>query len=175
MSEKVILVNENDEWLGLADKMEAHTSGLLHRAFSVFILNDKNEMLIHKRALHKYHSGGLWSNACCSHPRYGESTLSAAKRRLNEELGIQKCQLKKLFTHHYKLEVDNELTEHEYDHIFMGKYNSDVNINTDEVADYKFVPIDELQQLIQKEPHSFSVWFKALLPTFLDYISARAA
>lgn len=174
MDGKVILVNEKDEKIGLADKMQAHTFGLLHRAFSVFVLNNKNEMLIHKRALSKYHSGGLWTNACCSHPKDGETTLAAAHRRLKEELGID-CEIKELFTHLYKLEVDNKLTEHEYDHVYIGKFSNEIQANPEEVAEYKYIPINDLLKWIEKEPTIFTAWFRALLPIFLHHLPHSSA
>ena len=132
--EEVILVNEADEQIGVMEKMEAHEKGLLHRAFSVFIFNDKGEMLLQQRALNKYHSGGLWTNACCSHPRPGEDTLQAAKRRLMEEMGIEtSLTLKNSFT--YKTAFENGLTEHEFDHIFIGTFNQEPkNTNTSGTA-----------------------------------------
>src|ERR1043165_7585171 len=119
--EKVILVNERDEETGEMEKMEAHRKGILHRAFSVFIFNNKNEMLLQQRALHKYHSGGLWTNTCCSHPRPGEETLSAAKRRLVEELNVD-ATIQWSFDFIYEANFDNGLYEHEYDHVFIGIY-----------------------------------------------------
>src|SRR5258705_9255778 len=128
MKEEVILVNENDEQVGVMEKMEAHQKGLLHRAFSVFIFNEKGQMLLQQRAATKYHSGGKWSNACCSHPRPGEELEAAAKRRLREELGIGTT-LKKIFEFSYKVEFENGLTENELDHVFAGQYGGKINLN----------------------------------------------
>ncbi|MCB0697118.1 MAG: isopentenyl-diphosphate Delta-isomerase, partial [Chitinophagaceae bacterium] len=149
--EKVILVNEQDEWMGLADKMQAHKDGLLHRAFSVFVFNSNNELLIQQRADHKYHSPGLWSNTCCSHPRKGESTYAAAHRRLKEELGFD-CDIEKAFAFRYKADVGNGLIENEYDHIYTGYTDKVPNINPDEVKDYEFVPVNTLLQRVEEDP-----------------------
>lgn len=169
-NESVILVNEKDEWMGLADKIQAHKQGLLHRAFSVFIFNDNKEMLLQKRAAGKYHSGSLWTNACCSHPREGESTFYAAHRRMMEEMGFD-CTIEKLFTYQYKLDVGDGLTEHEFDHIYTGTYNGVIKFNTAEVEEYKYVSIDELLEWIEREPEAFTMWFKTLLPVYLQHIA----
>ena len=159
----VILVNEKDEWIGTCEKLEAHKSGQLHRAFSIFIFNQKGEMLLHKRALNKYHSGGLWTNACCSHPMPGESTLQAAHRRLKEALGFD-CPLQNLFTLRYKSSVGNDLIENEYDHIYKGIYDGSIHANEEEVMDYEFVALDELKNRINSAPHEFTEWFKLAIP-----------
>lgn len=172
-SNAVILVNERDEWLGLADKMQAHKTGLLHRAFSVFVLNDKNEMLIQRRAEDKYHSPGLWSNACCSHPRAGESTMAAAHRRMQEELGIE-CVIEEIFTYRYKADVGNGLIENEYDHIYIGTSNSVPTLNPEEVSDYQYISIDKLSEWMQAEPESFTAWFRLLLPQLIKHLSEHS-
>ena len=136
--EYVILVDENDRETGLMEKQEAHEKGLLHRAFSIFIFNHKNELLLQQRALHKYHSAGLWTNTCCSHPRAGESIEQAAHRRLQEEMGFD-CELYKKTSFIYKAEFENGLTEHEFDHILVGHYDQAIHINPQEVAAYKWV------------------------------------
>lgn len=166
---QVILVNHKDEWIGTMEKMQAHKEGYLHRALSVIIMNDNNEMLIQQRAEGKYHSGSLWSNACCSHPMPGESTIGAAHRRLKEELGFD-CDLDALFTMQYKTEVDNSLTEHEYDHIFIGNYNGPVNINPEEVKDYKYISLTELGTWMKKAPGAFTSWFKLAFPKIISHI-----
>jgi isopentenyl-diphosphate delta-isomerase len=135
--EKIILVNEQDEVTGSMEKMEAHRKGLLHRAFSIFIFNGKGEMLLQQRAFSKYHSAGLWTNACCSHPAPGEDIKDAVSRRLQEEMGF-KTPLKKIFDFIYKAEFDNGLTEFEFDHVFAGEYEGPVKINTEEVNDFYF-------------------------------------
>lgn len=160
--EEVILVNETDEPIGTMEKMLAHQQSKLHRAFSIFIFNDKGEMLIHQRAKEKYHSGSLWTNACCSHPRPGEETILAAERRLNEELRMQ-CPIREVYSFIYKAKLDKGLTEYEYDHVFFGKYSNDLVPNADEVMDWKYVPIDELQQDIVAQPEKYTEWFKIAL------------
>ncbi|MEZ5018430.1 MAG: isopentenyl-diphosphate Delta-isomerase [Flavipsychrobacter sp.] len=165
--EKVICVNEQDEYLGLANKMQAHIDGTLHRAFSVFIMNDSGEMLLQQRAKNKYHSPGLWSNACCSHPRFGESTTAAAHRRMREEMGFD-CSIEKIFTFRYKAEVGQGLIENEYDHIYIGNYSGEIIPNKEEVASYKYVAIDDLYEWMKKEPQLFTAWFKMVLPEFIE-------
>lgn len=167
VEEKVICVNEKDEYLGLANKMQAHVEGLLHRAFSVFIMNDSGEMLLQQRADSKYHSPSLWSNACCSHPRFGESTTAAAHRRLQEEMGFD-CDIEQIFTFRYKADVGGGLIENEYDHIYIGNYNGVVEPNSDEVLSYKYVALDDLQEWLAREPEQFTEWFKILLPEFIE-------
>ncbi|MEX2596553.1 MAG: isopentenyl-diphosphate Delta-isomerase [Salibacteraceae bacterium] len=160
--EKVILVNLADEITGSMEKMEAHEKAMLHRAFSVFIFNDQNEMLIHQRADEKYHSGGLWTNACCSHPRMGETTEEAAHRRLMEEMGFD-CPINEVFSFIYKAKLDQGLTEHEFDHVFFGRFNGNPKPNPEEVKDWKFVKPSDLERHIQQNPHQFTEWFKIAL------------
>ncbi|HXS35149.1 MAG TPA: isopentenyl-diphosphate Delta-isomerase [Flavipsychrobacter sp.] len=171
-ADKIILVNENDESLGTMDKMEAHTQGILHRAFSIFILNDKNELLIQQRVNSKYHSGGLWSNTCCSHPKPLEDTLVAAHRRLQEEMGFD-CELKPLFTFRYKCEVSNELIENEFDHIFLGHYNGPIKINPNEVSNYKFIAKETILDAMQKNPEEFTPWLHIVFPRFIEHLDAK--
>ena len=168
--EKVILVNENDEKIGLMPKMEAHEKALLHRAFSVFIFNDQNELMLQQRAKNKYHSPGLWTNTCCSHQRDGESTVDAGKRRLKEEMGFI-TDLKKTTSFIYKVPFDNGLTEHEYDHILVGNYNEIPNINDDEVASWKWMSLDSVKKDIKDSPEKYSVWFKIIFEKFYKHIS----
>lgn len=160
--EKVILVDESDQAIGLMEKMEAHEKALLHRAFSVFTFNSEGELLIHQRAHEKYHSGGLWTNTCCSHPREGETTHEAATRRLQEEMGFV-CELTEVFSFIYKAELDQGLTEHEFDHVFVGKFNGEPQINPSEVADWKYVRLEDLKNDIAKNPDNYTVWFKIAL------------
>ncbi|MFN3916582.1 MAG: isopentenyl-diphosphate Delta-isomerase [Flavobacteriales bacterium] len=160
--EYVILVDEQDNPLGLMEKMEAHEKGVLHRAFSVFVFNSNREMLLQQRAFGKYHSGGLWTNTCCSHPRNGESAEEAAHRRLQEEMGFD-CALKKVFYFIYKKDLDNHLTEHEFDHVFIGTYDGVPNINPEEVQSYKFVAMSELLQDVKNNGESYTEWFKICL------------
>jgi isopentenyl-diphosphate Delta-isomerase len=157
--EKVILVNENDQAIGTMEKMEAHEKALLHRAFSVFIFNSKNEMLIHQRAFSKYHSGGLWTNACCSHPRENETAEQAAHRRLEEEMGFD-CDIDHQFSFVYKAELDQGLTEHEFDHVFTGIYESEIKPNPEEVAAFKYISISDLKKDLNAHPERYTEWFK---------------
>ena len=159
MIEEVVLVNENDVAIGTMEKLEAHQKGLLHRAFSVFIFNDKNELLLQRRALTKYHSAGLWTNTCCSHPRPNENTLNAANRRLVEEMGIEtELIFKTSFI--YKTKFDNGLTEHEFDHIFFGTSNENPTINAEEVDSFVWMSVEALKQKINLTPNEFTSWFK---------------
>lgn len=164
---EVILVNEADEQVGTMEKIEAHQKALLHRAFSVFIFNSKGEMLLQQRAMEKYHSPGLWTNACCSHPSPGEDTQQAAERRLFEELGF-KISLKKSFSFTYRSVFDNGLTEHEYDHVFTGTYDGDIHPDPKEVMDYQFCSIEEIDQALEKEPKRFTTWFNIAFPLLRD-------
>lgn len=168
---QVILVNNQDQPLGAMDKMEAHEKGLLHRAFSVFIFNGAGEMLLQQRALDKYHSGGLWTNTCCSHPLPGEETATAAKRRLMEEMGFT-TQLEPAFTFIYKTSFDNGLVEHEVDHVFTGKFDGTVQPDTTEVNNYSFQSMPLIKTSIQKEPHLFTSWFKIAFPKLESYLAA---
>jgi len=161
--EKVILVDEQDKPLGLMEKMEAHEKAVLHRAFSVFIFDTQGSMLLHRRALEKYHSGGLWTNACCSHPRDGESTESAAHRRLMEEMGFD-CEIKHRFHFVYKAELDQGLTEYELDHVFTGVYEGPIKANAAEVMDHRYISIQDLLLEIDKSPENYTEWFKIALP-----------
>ena len=169
MKEEVILVNEYDHPLGLMEKMEAHERGILHRAFSVFVINDKNELLLQQRAFSKYHSGGLWTNTCCSHPRNGEENLDAAHRRLQEEMGFD-CELSKLLDFVYRAELDKGLTEHEFDHVFVGKWDGMPQINTEEVASYKWMDVDAVEQDIDSHPDKYTEWFKIIYQKFLNHV-----
>ena len=163
MSEELILVNENDEAIGIMGKMEAHQKSLLHRAFSVFIFNQKGEMLLQQRAINKYHSAGLWTNACCSHPKPGEETKSGALRRLHEELGIS-THLEKIFDFIYKSTFENGLTEFEFDHVFAGVFEGLVIPNPEEVYDYCFMSMDEISASLSVQPKKFSAWFHIAFP-----------
>ena len=157
--EEVVLVDKNDNPLGTMGKMQAHKSGALHRAFSIFIFNSKGEMMIHQRAFSKYHSPGLWTNACCSHPRINETTEEAAHRRLKEEMGFD-CNLKEEFSFLYKADVGDGLIEHEFDHVFFGEFNGKPEINPVEVAEWKFVNHEILKEEIKNNPEEFTEWFK---------------
>ncbi len=163
--ELVILVDENDNQIGLMPKMEAHEKAVLHRAFSVFIFNEKNELMLQQRALHKYHSPGLWTNTCCSHQRDGETNLEAGKRRLFEEMGFV-TELKETTSFIYKAPFDNGLTEHEFDHILVGSYEGDPSINKDEVADWKWMDLDLVKNDILNSPEKYTAWFKIIFDKF---------
>ena len=167
--ENVILVNENDEQIGLMEKIEAHEKALLHRAFSVFILNDKGELMLQQRALDKYHSPGLWTNTCCSHQREGESNISAGKRRLQEEMGFV-TELAEAVSFIYKAPFDNGLTEHEYDHVMIGTYNDAPEINPDEVASWKWMEIQAVKDDISENPDEYTAWFKIIFDKFYQHI-----
>lgn len=160
---EVVLVNERDEELGTMEKMEAHRKGVLHRAFSVFIFNSKGEMLLQQRAQGKYHSGGLWTNACCSHPGKGENVADAAARRLQEELGFS-VPLKKIFDFVYRSEMENGLTEHEFDHVFAGYYEGALSPDKDEVKDYCYKSLESIKQNLQTHPQNFTAWFHIAFP-----------
>ncbi len=158
-TEEVILVNEADEEVGTMEKMEAHQKALLHRAFSVFLFNSTGEMLLQQRAMCKYHSGGLWTNACCSHPRPGESVESAASRRTREELGIEP-DISKAFSFTYRADFDNGLTEHEFDHVFVGRYDGDLFPDPGEVSDTRYLSMEEIRHDLTDNPSKYTEWFK---------------
>ena len=160
--EKVILVDEHDNETGSMEKMEAHRSGALHRAFSVLIFNGKGDLLIQKRSKAKYHSAGLWTNTCCSHPRPGEKIEHAAKRRLKEEMGMD---VLPVLSHKfiYKVNLGNGLTEHELDYVFFGVTEAAPVVNPTEVEDWKFISMDDLRNEMDKNPETFTHWFKIIL------------
>nr|WP_294941747.1 isopentenyl-diphosphate Delta-isomerase [uncultured Mucilaginibacter sp.] len=167
MKESVVIVNTCGQAIGTMDKMAAHRCGVLHRAFSVFIFNSKGQLLLQQRALHKYHSGGLWTNTCCSHPRPGEKTLSAANRRLHEEMGMN-CRLTELFQFSYRHEFENGLIENEYDHVFIGKSDQLPQPNPDEVASFKYLDAELLIFELAEQPHLYTPWFKICLEQVLE-------
>jgi isopentenyl-diphosphate delta-isomerase len=166
--EYVVLVDNNDNAIGTMEKQQAHVEGVLHRAFSIFIFNSENKLLLQKRASSKYHCGGLWTNTCCSHPRENEIILDAANRRLQEEMGMQ-CELKPLFNFVYKAEFENGLTEHEYDHVFVGQSNQLPELNTEEVEDYRYIDLEELQTEIKVSPQNFTPWFLIALDRVSEF------
>lgn len=172
IKEHVILVNENDEPIGTMEKLEAHEKALLHRAFSVFVLNAKNEVMLQQRAAHKYHSPLLWTNTCCSHQRQVETNLEAGKRRLREEMGFE-TQLKELFHFIYKAPFDNGLTEHELDHVMLGYFEGEPKINPDEVASWKWMSIDDIKDDMQNHPEHYTVWFKIIFDKFYPYFETH--
>lgn len=161
MKEKVILVDSNDVEIGLMEKMQAHEQAQLHRAFSVFLLNNKNEVLLQRRALGKYHCAGMWTNTCCSHPRAGETLQNAVDRRLLEEMGIS-CKTNWSYSFIYKADVGNGLVEHELDHVFIGRFNEAPQPNAEEVADWKYVSVNELKIDMSNHPDQYTPWFKII-------------
>lgn len=170
--EQVILVNENDEPIGLMPKLEAHQKAVLHRAFSVFVLNDKNEIMLQQRASEKYHSPLLWTNTCCSHQRSGETNIEAGTRRLFEEMGFE-TPLQELFHFIYKAPFDNGLTEHELDHVMIGKYNQAPKVNSEEVESWKWMSIDDIKIDMIQNPAIYTVWFKIIFTEFYHYIESH--
>jgi isopentenyl-diphosphate delta-isomerase len=169
--EEVILVDESDTPLGTMEKMEAHRRALLHRAFSVFIFNSKGEMLLQQRSPDKYHSAGLWTNACCSHPRPGEDTLKAAIRRLYEELRFT-TPLEKLFHFTYKSAFDNGLTEFEFDHVYVGTYDAAIHPNKAEVSDYCHWSPELIRESLRLQPDRFTSWFRLAFPLLSEKMSS---
>ena len=171
--EKVILVNSNDEPIGLMPKMEAHEKALVHRAFSVFVINSNNELMLQQRALQKYHSPGLWTNTCCSHQRDGEENIEAGLRRLQEEMGFE-TPLEYLFNFIYKAPFDNGLTEHELDHVMLGRYEGDPSINPEEVASWKWMDIDLIHSDLINNPADYTVWFAIIFDRFYNHLKENS-
>ncbi len=171
-AKKVILVNDADEQIGEMEKMEAHLKGSLHRAFSIFIFNSKGEMLLQQRALNKYHSKGLWTNACCSHPQPGEETATAALRRLKEEMGFETV-IEKLFDFVYAADLENGLKEYEFDHVFAGEYDGAIVANPEEVSDFCFKNISDIRQSLITHPKKYTVWFHIAFPKVEQWWGAR--
>lgn len=167
--EKVILVNEKDEPIGLMPKMEAHEKALLHRAFSVFVMNANGETMLQQRAKDKYHSPLLWTNTCCSHQREGESNIDAGTRRLMEEMGFT-TELKELFSFVYKAPFDNGLTEHEFDHVMVGYFENEPDINPEEVADWKWMQPEDIKKDIAENPDEYTAWFKIIFERFYNHL-----
>lgn len=156
--EHLILVDKNDQPIGTCEKMEAHEKALLHRAFSILLFNQKGEMFLQKRFSGKYHSGGLWTNACCGHPRPDEDTKAAATRRVMEELGMT-CPLEETFSFYYKAPFDNGLTEHEFVHVYYGFYEGDFSPNPEEVEDFKWIGLEALKEDMHLNPSFYTAWF----------------
>ena len=170
----IILINENDQEVGTGEKLMVHQMGLLHRAFSILIFNSNNELLIHQRTSHKYHSGSLWTNTCCGHPNANEEISAAAHRRLGEEMGFD-CPFDFLYKFQYRAEFENNLIENEIDHIFIGNYDCDFEVNPDEVADYQWVMVDNLLEEVSENPQKYTFWFKEILKSeaFMAYVSSN--
>ena len=175
MTEYIIKVDELDHELGSIEKMEAHEKGILHRAFSILVFNSKKQLLLQKRNRTKYHSPGLWSNTCCSHQRMGETLQEAIDRRLVEEMGFH-CELKEIFHFVYQTEFDNQLMEHEFDHVFVGHYEGEININEDEVEEIKWITLKDLQEDMSNNPQLYTFWFKILMerPEIKDYLEIES-
>lgn len=170
MVENVILVDEHDNEVGLMEKIEAHEKALLHRAFSVFIFNENNELMLQQRAKSKYHSPLLWTNTCCSHQKKGESNISAGMRRLREEMGFT-CELEEVFTFIYKAPFDNGLTEHELDHVMIGYYDGEPIVNSDEVENYKWMTLEAVKKDIEINPNEYTAWFKIIFDKSYEKIA----
>ncbi len=171
--EFVVLVDANDNDIGTMEKMEAHEKAVLHRAFSIFIFNTKGEMLIHQRAFSKYHTPGLWTNACCSHPRLGETLQQATSRRLREEMGME-ADIQKIFDFVYKADVGQGLIEHEFDHVFVGTTDVLPNINREEVETYSYIKMDDLRNDINMHPEKYTVWFKIAFDRVEEYFQNKS-
>lgn len=171
MEEQVIIVDINDNQLGLMPKMEAHEKAVLHRAFSVFIFNKKGELMLQQRAAHKYHSPLLWTNTCCSHQRNGESNLEAGVRRLQEEMGFTAA-IKEVFSFIYKAPFDNGLTEHELDHVLIGYFDDEPNLNKEEAEAYKWMTLEDVKSDIDENPSIYTEWFKIIFDKSFSKISS---
>ena len=171
MCEEVILVDSSNSEIGTMEKMEAHKKGELHRAFSIFVFNDKGEMLIHQRADEKYHCGGLWTNAVCSHPRPGEKQIDALTRKMDQEMGFY-SEVEKVFDFKYRAELENGLIEHEYDEVYFAIYNGDFNPNPEEVKAYRFALIEDIRREIAEKPELFTPWFKMIFEQMSLYFNS---
>lgn len=172
MEQNVLLVNERDEPVGTMEKMEAHRKGVLHRAFSVFVFDRQGRLLLQQRALQKYHGGGLWTNTCCSHPYPEEAVEQAATRRLQEEMGFT-TPLEKIFVFTYRAAVENNLVEHEYDHVFAGEYEGEIAKNIAEVSDYRYRDMQEIRELLDVKPEAFTSWFRLAFPRLESWWQER--
>lgn len=161
--DEIILVDEKDNQIGVGEKMNVHKRGLLHRAFSIFVFNSRSELMLQKRAVSKYHCGGLWTNTCCSHPRAGESLDEAVHRRLKEEMGLD-CELREVFSFIYKAELDAGLVEYEFDHVFIGRYDGEPAVNPEEADGWKWIGLNEVKADIINNPDHYTPWFKIALP-----------
>jgi len=172
MPDFILLVDENDKEVGIGEKIKTHQEGKLHRAFSIFVFNSKGQLLLQRRAKSKYHSGGLWTNTCCSHPRSGEDIEKAVHRRLKEEMGFD-CELKEIFSFIYKVKFNNDLFEHEYDHVFIGKFNGEPIPNPEEVDEWKWVDMEELKKDIEKNPDSYTYWLKESIDKVISRLKGQ--
>jgi len=172
MAEQVILVDKNDNQIGTEEKIQAHKDAKLHRCFSIQIINSKGEFMLQLRGRDKYHCGGLWTNTCCSHPRPGEDTTDAAHRRLQEEMGFD-CELEGIDLFIYKKKFDNGLTEHEYDHLFVGQYDGEPRINPEEADDWKWISLDELREGVALNPDKYTYWSKIAFVKVAEYLANK--
>jgi len=172
--EQVILVDKDDFEIGVMEKMEAHKQAVLHRAFSVFLFNPQGKMLLQQRALTKYHSAGLWTNTCCSHPRPGETLENAVSRRLIEEMGIA-TKVSKAFDFIYQAELPDNLNEYEFDHVFIGNYDDEVRPNHLEVANFVYQSIEEVEANLQSHPENYTVWFKIAFPKVVAWYQSNSS
>lgn len=168
--EKVILVDEWDQEIGIEEKVKVHREGKLHRAFSIFVLNSAGKLLLQKRAKTKYHSGGLWTNTCCSHPRPEESIADAAHRRLQEEMGFD-CELRKIFSFTYNAKLDNDVYENEYDHVLLGTYDGEPRPSREEVDDWKWIDLDELREDLRENPDRYTYWLRICFDKVSQFLS----
>jgi len=162
MNMNIILVDENDNQIGIEEKITTHKNGKLHRAFSIFVFNNKNELLLQKRSNEKYHSPGLWSNTCCSHPQPNKNLIEEAEQRLKQEMGIS-CKLEKKFSFTYKIKFENNLTENEYDHVFIGEFNENPKPNKKEVSDWKWISLPKLKKDISINKEKYTYWLKEII------------
>lgn len=169
MSEEVTLVNQRDQAIGASEKIQAHVDGALHRAFSIFVFNQAGEVLLQRRARDKYHSKGLWSNTCCGHPRPNEGLSKAAHRRLQEEMGFD-CALEKAFSFIYKAELENNLVEHEFDHVFVGSYQGDPVLNAEEADEFQWMSIDKLKASLVEDAESYTYWLNHSFEMLLSHL-----
>jgi len=174
LKDEIILVDEKDNQVGTGEKMVVHKEGKLHRAFSVFIFNSKKELMLQQRATSKYHSPGLWTNTCCSHPKPGEKIIDAAKRRLKEEMGFN-CDLKEAFSFIYKAKFDNGLSEHEFDHVFIGKFDGNPKPDKKEAESWKWITLAELRKDMKKNPEKYTYWLKVSIDKLVSYMESKKA
>jgi len=172
MPEYILLVDEKDNVIGKEEKIKTHREGKLHRAFSIFVFNPKGELLLQRRAKIKYHSGGLWTNTCCSHPSPGETLEEAVHRRLKEEMGFD-CELEEIFSFTYQVKFDNDLFENEYDHVFIGKFDGEPTPNPEEVDEWKWIDLEELKKDIQENPDSYTYWLKQSIDKVISYLKSQ--
>ena len=174
MNQFVTLVDQNNQPIGKMEKMEAHRKGKLHRAFSVFVFNTKGELLLQRRAFSKYHSGGLWTNTCCSHPLHGEDLVDSAKRRMIEEMGFE-CEIEEIFSFIYRAELDNDLIEHELDHVLIGYYSGHPEVNPEEVAEYRYVSMEKIRKELEVDPAMYTEWFKIIFDRVSQHLQQNQA